>query len=110
MSLSLQDWRDVIIIAAGSLTILVLLAIFVLTVVLGLAARSLLGAVQGLLKDEVKPLLGSAQQTVQKIHGTTTFLGETTVTPVVRVYGAIAGARRMIGVLSGISGRRKRGG
>jgi hypothetical protein len=106
MSLNLQDWRDVIIIAAGSLTILVLLAIFILTVVLGLAAKTLIGTVQGLLKDEVKPLLGSAQQTVQRIHGTTTFIGETTVAPVVRVYGAVAGVRRLIGVLSGITGRR----
>ena len=110
MSLSLQDWRDVIIIAAGSLTILVLLAIFILTVVLGLAARNLLGAIQGLLRDEVKPLLGSAHQTVQKIHGTTTFIGENAVTPVVRVYGAVAGVRRMVGVLSEITGRRKQGG
>jgi len=107
---SLQDWRDVIIIAAGSLTILVLLAVFILTVVLGLAARSLLGAVQALLKDEVKPLLGSAQQTVQRIHGTTTFIGETAVSPVVRVYGAVAGVRRLVGVLSGITGRRSQGG
>ena len=108
--MDLQDWRDVVIIAAGSLTILLLLAMFVFTVVLGLAARALLGAVRTLLNEEVTPLLGTAHQTVQKIQGTTTFMSETTVRPVVRAYGVIAGTRRMVAVLTGITGRRGKGG
>lgn len=108
MSLNLQDWRDVIIIAAGSLAILVLLAVFVFTVVLGLAARALIGTIQTLLKGEVTPLLDSARQTVQSARGTTTFIGETAVAPVIRVYSVVAGARRMIGVLGGFAARRSR--
>ena len=106
--LSLQDARDIIIIAAGSLTILVLLAVFIFTVVLGIAARALLGAVRSLLRDEVSPLLRDVHQTVRRIRGTATFISEMAVTPVIRVYGIYAGARRVAGVLSGITGRRNR--
>jgi hypothetical protein len=106
--MSLQDWRDVIIIAAGSMTVLVLLAIFVFTVVLGLAARGLLGTVQTLLRGEVTPLLDSVRETVQSARGTTAFIGETAVAPVIRVYSVVAGARRAMGVLSGLAGRRGR--
>ncbi len=106
--MNLQEWRDVIIIAAGSLMILVLLAVFIFTVVLGLATRSLLGTIQTLLRGEVTPLLDAARQTLQRVQGTTTFIGETAVAPVIRVYGVVAGARRMIGVLSGVAGRRSR--
>lgn len=106
MSLSLQEWRDVIIIAAGAMMILVLLAAFIFTVVLGLASRSLLGTVQTLLKGEVTPLLETARQTLQQVRGTTAFIGETAVSPIIRVYGLVAGARRVGGVLSGITGRR----
>ncbi len=108
--MSLADVRDVIIIAAGSLTILVLLAVFITTVVLGLAARTLLGAIQTLVRDEVTPLMKSAHQTAQRIRGTATFIGETAVAPIIRVYSVVAGARRAIGVLSGVTGRRRRRG
>ena len=104
--MDLQDWRDIIIIAAGSLTILVLLAVFTLTVVLGLGARALISALRSTLRDEVNPLLHSVRQTVHTVQGTTSFVGETSIKPIIRVYGAIAGVRRMAGVLTGIVGRR----
>ena len=105
--LLLEAVRDWVIIAAGSLMILVLMAMFVFTVVLGLSVRALLGVVQGTLKEEVNPLLDSTRLTVQRVQGTTTFLGETAVGPVIRVYGVVAGARRAVGVIAGITGRRK---
>ena len=106
--MSLEDWRDVIIIAAGSLMILVLLAVFIFTVVLGMATRALLGAIRSTLRDDLSPLLESAQQTIHTVQGTTAFIGETAVGPVIRVYSIVAGARRMMGVLTGITGRLSR--
>ena len=108
--LSLQDVRDIIIIAAGSLTILVLLALFVVTVVLGFAIKALLSAIQSLLREEVTPLLHTGRQTVGRIKGTATFASETAVTPIIRAYGLVAGTRRFLGVLSGVTGRRGRRG
>ena len=106
--MDLQEWRDVVIIVAGALMVLVLLAIFIFTVVLGIAARSLLSTIQTLLRGEVTPLLDSVRQTLQNVRGTTAFIGETAVSPVIRVYGVIAGARRALGVLSGVARRGNR--
>jgi hypothetical protein len=106
--LSLQDVRDIIIIAAGSLTILVLLALFIITVVLGFTIRALLSAIQTLLREEVTPLVRSGRQTVGRIKGTATFASETAVKPIIRAYGVVAGTRRFLGVLSGVAGRRNK--
>ncbi len=102
----LADWRDVMIIAVGSLTMLVLVAILFFTVVLGLLTRSLLGTVRRVLKDEVSPLIGSAQQTVHTVKGTATFVSEKAASPIIRVYGVMSGARRAVAVITGIAGRR----
>lgn len=107
--MSLADWRDIIIIAAGSLAILVLLALFIFTVVIGVAVRTLLGAVQSLVREEVTPLVDSAKGTVKKVQGTASFVSETVVKPVVRVYAMAAGARRAAAVLAGIRKRTSRG-
>ena len=87
--------------------ILVLVTIFIFTVVVGLATRGLLSTIKTLLKGEVAPLLDSVRRTVQSVQGTSAFIGETAVAPVIRVYGVVAGARRMMGVLSGLRRRRR---
>ena len=108
--MSLDNVRDIVIIVAGSLAVLVLVAVLVVTVVLGLASRALLSTLRSLLKDDLGPLLDSAQQTVRTVRGTTTFIGEKAVSPVIRVYGIVAGARRAAGVVTGVVGRRRKDG
>jgi hypothetical protein len=106
---SLEDWRDIVIIAAGSLLILLFLAALIFTVALGFASRSTLGAARSVIDTEVKPLLDNANQTVVTVRGTTTFVSETAVTPIIRVYGVVAGTRKAISVLSGfVSGRERK--
>jgi hypothetical protein len=104
----IEGTRDIVIIAAGSLAVLAFLAMFIAAVVLGLAARALLSAVQTLVQDDVTPLVKSAQGTVQRVQGTATFVSETTVSPIIRVYGIFAGTRRALGVLTGVANRRRR--
>lgn len=50
-----------------------------------------------LLEKEIKPLLDSANDTVNTMRGTTTFVSENVVSPVVRVHSWIAGVRGGIG-------------
>ncbi len=106
--MDLQDWRDIVIIVAGSLMALVMVTVFIFTVVLGIAARALLSTIRTLLRAEVTPLLDSARQSLQNVRGTTAFIGQTVVAPVIRVYGVVAGARRALGVLSGVTRRGNR--
>ena len=58
-----------------------------------------------MLEEEVKPLLDSANETVGTVRGTSTFLSETVVSPVVRIISTVTGLRRGLGVLSGIRRR-----
>lgn len=104
----LADWRDIMILVVGSMTFLVLLAILVVVIVLGLATRALIRRVTKLLNDDVSPLLDSAQETVHTVRGTTTFVSETAVRPIIRVYGVLAGAKRAASVITGI-GRKDSG-
>jgi hypothetical protein len=106
--LLIESIRDIVIIGAGVLMILTFAALFVFTIVLGLSVRALLGVVKTLLQEEVNPLLDTTRSTVKKVQGTATFIGENAVTPVVKVYGTVAGAKRAAGVLAGIRGRRKK--
>jgi len=103
---SLEEFRDLIIVIWGILGIVVLAALLVVTLVLGVAAKGLIGTVQALIRDDVQPTLRSARQTVDSIRGTTSFVADTAVAPVIRVYGAVSGARRFLSVLSGFKKRR----
>jgi len=99
---SLADWRDVTIVAVGSLTFIVLAVILVVVVVLGLATRALVKRASRLLNDEVSPLVGTAQETLDTVRGTTSFVSESTVKPIIRVYGVMSGVRRAADVIMGI--------
>jgi hypothetical protein len=106
--MDLQELRDLIIIIFGITGIVMLLVALVVTLVVGLATRSLIGTVQTLLQGEVTPILESARQSLDNVRGTTTFVAGTAVSPIIRAYGVIAGARRVMGVLTGLTGRRGR--
>jgi uncharacterized protein with FMN-binding domain len=95
---TLQDVRDVTIIAftiAG--TILFLVAI-VVTVVVGVTATSVLRAARRLVDEGVKPMVSNVRESV-------TFISDTAVSPIIRVYGLLSGARRGLSVLSGLAQR-----
>jgi hypothetical protein len=106
--MSLEDFRDLIIVIWGILGIVFLAVALVLGVVVGVSARRLIGTVQSLLRDDVQPTLRSARQTVDSIRGTTSFVADTAVAPVIRVYGIVSGVRRFLSVLSGFRKRRSR--
>jgi len=106
--MSLEELRDLIIVVWGILGIVFLAVAIVLGIVVGLSARSLIGTVRSLLRDDVQPTLRSARQTVDSIRGTTSFVADTAVAPVIRVYGIFSGVRRFLSVLLGFKKRRSR--
>jgi hypothetical protein len=85
--------RDVsiILLALESLVIGVLLCLLLLQL------RSL----SRTLEEEIKPLLESANETVGTVRGTSTFLSDTVVSPVVEFLGAVSGVRRGLRSLTG---------
>ena len=51
-----------------------------------------------LLQIEIKPLLESANETVNSLKGTTVFLSENLVEPVIQLNSSLAGIRRLLEV------------
>ena len=106
--MSLEELRDLIIVIWGILGIVFLAVALVLGIVVVISARGLIATVQSLLRDDVQPALRSARQTVDSIRGTTSFVADTAVAPVIRVYGIVSGVRRFLSVLIGFRKRRSR--
>jgi hypothetical protein len=106
--MSLQEVRDLVIIIAGAIAILLLFAGLVLTVVIGVATRALIGAAQHLINEQVAPVVESARGTVETVKGTSSFITEIVVSPIIRLYGFIMRVRRILAVLTGFV-RRERG-
>jgi len=67
-----------------------------------------LQSLTALLRDEIKPILDSANQTANTVRGTTTFVSDAVVTPMIRVASVAAGVTRTLRVLTGTDHKRKR--
>ena len=99
---SLAEIRDGFIIVYGVLGIIFFLIASMATLFLFLALRGLIRTVNELLNESVRPTVNSVRDAADTFRGTTEFVGRTSVTPVVRAYGAFAGVRKGLGVLSGL--------
>ncbi|HXH21382.1 MAG TPA: hypothetical protein VNN10_05080 [Dehalococcoidia bacterium] len=104
----LADIRDVVIIVYGALGIVLVSLLSVLIFAVYRAFRGLQNTINELIDDSVKPTLTSIRETAETVKGTTEFVGQTAVSPIIRTYGMVAGVRRGLGVLAGLN-RRKEG-
>jgi hypothetical protein len=87
----LTDIRDIaiILLAVESIVIGLLLIILILQI------RSLAEFVQ----KELKPILDSAKETVSTVQGTTTFVSDSFVTPLIRASSFASGVSRVLKTL-----------
>jgi len=96
--------RDWVIIFMGLATGLFFVVGLVFLIILGLLTRILLKKSIAILDENVKPTLGSVQESVNNVKGTTTYVSQAAVTPIVRTYGVVAGVRRAASVVAGLTG------
>ena len=84
--------RDVaiIILALESIIIGILLAFLILQV----------RALVRFLREEIQPILDSVNETTSTVRGTTAFVSDTVVRPVMRVAGLISALRRITDLLT----------
>ncbi len=92
MTAALSFVRDlaIVLLAVESLVIGIVLIVLILEV------RSL----ARLLRDEIKPILDSADETVRTVRGTTTFVSDNLITPVVRVSSFATGVAQALRILT----------
>jgi len=105
--LSLAGFRDAIIVIYGILGIIFLAVSLGVVVFLFFSIKGLIGTIRELLQETVKPTLDSVRDTARSVKGTTDFVGETAVRPIIKTYGFLAGVKRGAGVLSGLAGRKR---
>ena len=103
---SLADARDIVIIVYGILGILFFFIGIIVLLVLFFSVKGLISGVQGILREQVTPALNAVKETAQSVRGTTEFVSQTAVRPIVKTYGMAAGVRRGLTVLAGL---RRRG-
>ena len=108
--LSIAEVRDIVVIVYGVIGIVFFFIAVIVLVVLGLTLKGLLRSVSDMLDESVKPTMQSIKNAADTVRGTTEFVGRTAVSPIVKTYGAFAGVRKGLGVLSGLSGRSGRKG
>ena len=91
--------RDIVIIFMAVESLLIGLVLVVLI--------TQLARLTAMLQNEVKPILDSTNETINTLRGTTTFLSDNLVEPVVKVNSFVAAFRRAIDLVRfGISNRR----
>lgn len=102
--------RDVIIIIWGITSILTLVVVILIALFIGLSVKNLIGTVNELINTSVKPIIDTSQQSLVNVTGTAQFLGDTVVSPVIRVFSIVAGIRRGIAVFTGLRSKLPGGG
>lgn len=103
--LFVQEFKDWVIIIWGIASIVLLITLIAVVVMLALSVKRLITEVQDLLNNGVKPVLASARESADNVTGTTRFVSDKVVTPVIRAVSVVSGVRRGIAVFSGITGR-----
>jgi hypothetical protein len=91
--------RDIFIISMALISMLTLLALVVLLVQL---ARLI-----NLLQNEIKPILDSTNETMSHLRGTTVFLSDNLVEPVIKLNEYVAGLSQLVQIL-GLARKPKR--
>jgi len=79
------------------------------SLVIGLLLILLIIQMRGLakmLEEEVQPILESARDTATTVRGTTVFINNTLIRPLIRAAGYASAANRVVGVLTGIKRRK----
>jgi len=103
--------RDIVIIIWGFTSILTLIVVLLIALFVGLSVKNLVSTVNELVNTSVKPMIDTTQQSVTNVTGTTQFLGDAIVSPVIRVASIASGVKRGVGVFTGVTSRLKgRGG
>jgi hypothetical protein len=96
---ALERIRDIVIIFLAFQLLLV-------TIILGGITAGLLFLIL-VLKDQVIPLLQELTETVKRLRGTTEFVTEEAVKPIITAAGEVARLRAMVRAVTGRDGRKR---
>ena len=105
--MSLENLRDIVVVVYGVMGVVLMLALCITAFGLWFAIRALSASVQSLIQDPIRPTLQDVQRTAQNVRGTTEFVADTAVHPLIRIVSLGRGVRRGMATVAGLRGRRK---
>ena len=105
--MSLETLRDLVIVVYGILGILLFVVLIAVALGIFFAVRKLSGVAQDLIADPLRPTLEDVRQTMHNVRGTSEFVADRTVHPVIRTVAAVRGVRRGLGALASARKRDK---
>ena len=100
--MSLADLRDIVVIVYGVMGIVLMLGLCIAAFGLWFAIRALSASVQDLIKDPIKPTLQEFQKTAQNVRGTSEFVADSAVHPLIRVMSVGRGIRKGVATVAGL--------
>ena len=100
--MSLEDLRDIVVIVYGVMGIVLMLGLCIAAFGLWFAIRALSASVQDLIKDPIKPTLQEFQKTAQNVRGTSEFVADSAVHPLIRVMSVGRGIRKGVSTVAGL--------
>lgn len=103
---SVEEWRDFVIVVYGVVGILAFIIFIAVLFLIFLILRSIRGSIRDLIDDPVRPALEEVRKTAENVRGTTEFVADNAVHPVIRVVSAVRGIRRGISSITGFRSRR----
>ena len=104
---TLEELRDVVIVVYGAMGILLLVALIIAVLGLWLAVRVLTRRLSDLLDDPVRPALDEIRATARNVRGSSEFIADAAVHPLIRVLAVGRGIRRGLGLVTGLTRRRR---
>jgi hypothetical protein len=105
--MALDQLRDLVIIVYGVLGIVLFVVLIGAALLLTGTVRELIKAVRNLIDDPLKPTINEVRSTLQELKGTTEFISDQAVHPIIRTAGVISGVKRGFSVASNIARRRR---
>jgi len=87
-----DKWRDMFLIFMALESLIIGAALVVLIVQIAMLIN--------LLNNEIKPVLEATNETIATLRGTTQFLSENLVEPVIKLNSYIAGLQKMLGIFN----------
>ncbi len=95
---SWTEWRDITIVffgvfwvISGFLTVILLIALIFLVVTL-----------RRVLKENLAPAIDSLKDSLDNVRGTTEMVGESVVSPIIRIYSVVSGVRSAVGAVTNL--------
>lgn len=92
--------RDIFIIVLALESFLIGAAMIILIIQLALLSN--------LLQNEIKPILSSTKETIQTVKGTSRFISEKAVSPIVTLGGFLAGGRKLFEIIGFIKENKQK--